>query len=281
MAGLIGTSDISGSLDAKNIVSGVLTSALEMTNLAPLCTSIAVPELTATIPVMTAAAVDEDVEEFEVSEIGGSAFTHVAFDLKKDRVFVAASDEATYKSKAGDPLTIQINSAGVRLANILDKKIVTAFETSPQTGAATLKWDTSANNPLVDLATAVTAILPYTADFVVMPQAVYTEYLQNDFLETTASYAPSEAAGSVAKIPGVELDVYVNDNVTAKSAIVGASNGTPAAIGNGPVKVREWDEATLGARMYQMDVFRQAVAPVFTNSSSTNMSVYAITDLIS
>jgi|LGVE01.1.fsa_nt_gb hypothetical protein len=280
MAGLIGTSDISGSLDAKNIVSGVLTTALEMSNLVSLCTSVSVPELTATIPVMTAAAVDEDVEEFEVSEIGGSAFTHVDFDLKKDRVFVAASDEATYKSKAGDPLTIQINSAGVRLANIMDKKIVAAFETSPQTGGASAQWSDVSANPLLDLATAVAAIRPYKADFIVMPTAVYTDYMQLDFMETTASYAPSEAAGSVAKIPGVELDIYINDNVTAKSAIVGASNGTPAAVGNGPVKVREWDEATLGAKMYQMDVFRQAVAPVFTNSSSLNMSVYAITAIL-
>jgi len=279
MAGLIGTSDISGSLDAKNIVSSVLTTALEMSNLVSLCTQVSVPELTATIPVMTAAAVDEDVEEFEISEIGGSAFTNVDFDLKKDRVFVASSDEATYKSKAGDPLTIQTNSAGVRLANILDKKIVSAFETSPQTGAGTAAWGTVSSNPLVDLATAVAAIRPYKADFVVMPTSVYTDYMQLDFIETTASYIPSEAKGSVAKIPGVELDIYVNDNVTADSAIVGASNGTPAAVGNGPVKVREWDEATLGARMYQMDVFRQAVAPVFTNSSSLNMAVYQITSI--
>ena len=280
MAGLIGTSDISGSLDAKNIVSGVLTAALNLSNLLPLCTQVSVPELTATIPVMTAAAVDEDVEEFEISEIGGSAFTNVDFDLKKDRVFVASSDEATYKSKAGDPLTIQVNSAGVRLANILDKKIATAMQTSPQTSGTGGAWSDPSNNPLIDLATGVVGVRPYKADFVVMPAAVYTKYLQNDFIETTASYNPSEAKGSVAKVPGVELDIYINDDMTAKSILVGSSTGTPVAVGNGPVKVREWDEATLGARMYQMDVFRQAVAPVFTNSSSLNMSVYQVTSVI-
>jgi len=280
MAGLIGTSDISGSLDAKNIVSGVLTAALNLSNLLPLCTQVSVPELTATIPVMTAAAVDEDVEEFEISEIGGSAFTNVDFDLKKDRVFVASSDEATYKSKAGDPLTIQVNSAGVRLANILDKKIATAMQTSPQTSGTGGAWSTASNNPLIDLATGVVGVRPYKADFVVMPSAVYAKYLQNDFIETTATYNPSEAKGSVAKVPGVELDIYINDDMTAKSILVGSSTGTPAAVGNGPVKVREWDEATLGARMYQMDVFRQAVAPVFTNSSSLNMSVYQVTSVI-
>ena len=70
---------------------------------------------------------------------------------------------------------------------------------------------------------------------------------------------------------------WINDNVTANSILVGASNGMPAVVGNGPVKVREWDDGPIGATMYQMDVFRQAVAPVHLNSSSLNMSIYQVT----
>ncbi len=280
MTGIISTDDISGSLDAKNIVLGVLTTALEATNLLPLCASTDVPELVATVPVMTSAGVAEDLGEFESKEVDGSVFTNVDFDLKKDRVYVASSDEATYKSKAGDPLSLQTNSAGIRLANVMDKKIVTAFETSPQTSGTGGAWSTVGNNPLIDLATGTVGCRPYKADFVVMPSAVYTAYLQNEFMETTAAYVPSEAAGSASKVPGLELDIYVNDNVTAKSILVGASNGAPAVVGNGPVKVREWDDGPLGARMYQMDVFRQAVAPVHLNSSSLNMSIYQVTAVI-
>jgi len=280
MTGIISTDDISGSLDAKNIVLGVLTTALEATNLLPLCASTDVPELVATVPVMTSAGVAEDLGEFESKEVDGSVFTNVDFDLKKDRVYVASSDEATYKSKAGDPLSLQTNSAGIRLANVMDKKIVTAFETSPQTSATGGAWDTVTNNPLIDLATGAVGCRPYKADFVVMPSAVYTAYLQNEFMETTAAYVPSEAAGSASKVPGLELDIYVNDNVTAKSILVGASNGAPAVVGNGPVKVREWDDGPLGARMYQMDVFRQSVAPVHLNSSSLNMSIYQVTAVL-
>jgi len=280
MTGIISSADISGSLDAKNIVLGVLTTALEATNLLPLCAQTDVPELVATVPVMTAAAVDEDVGEFQTSDIDGSVFTNVDFDLKKDRVYVASSDEAGYKSKAGDPLKLQTGSAGIRLANVLDKKIVSAFETSPQTSSTGGAWSTVTENPLIDLATAAVGVRPYKADFVVMPSAVYTEYLQNEFMETTAAYVPSEAAGAASKVPGLELDIYVNDNVTAKSILVGASNGMPAVVGNGPVKVREWDDGPIGATMYQMDVFRQAVAPVHLNSSSLNMSIYQVTSVI-
>lgn len=280
MTGIISTDNISGSLDAKNIVLGVLTTALQATNLLPLCASTDVPELVATVPVMTAAGVAEDLGEFESKEVDGSVFTNVDFDLKKDRVFVASSDEATYKSRSGDPLSLQTNSAGIRLANVMDKKIIKAFETSPQTSSTGAIWSTATSNPLIDLATAAVGCDPYKADFVIMPSAVYTAYLQNDFMETTAAYVPSAAKGSAAKVPGLELDIYVNDDVTAKSILVGASNGAPAVVGNGPVKVREWDDGPLGARLYQMDVFRQAVAPVHLNSSSKNMSIYQITAII-
>lgn len=280
MTGIISTDNISGSLDAKNIVLGVLTTALEATNLLPLCAETPVPELVATVPVMTSAGVAEDLGEFESKEVDGSVFTNVDFDLKKDRVYVASSDEATYKSRAGDPLSLQTNSAGIRLANVMDKKIVAAFETSPQTSSTGGAWSTVTNNPLIDLATGAVGCRPYKADFVVMPSDVYTAYLQNDFMETTAAYVPSEAPGSASKVPGLELDIYVNDNVTAKSILVGASNGTPAVVGKGPVNVREWDDGPLGARMYQMDVFRQVVAPVFQNSSSLNMSIYQVTAVL-
>lgn len=280
MPGLIGADDITDSLGAKNIVSGVLTAAVEMSELLKLCASVPVPKLTGTVPVMTSAGVQEDVGEFEVTEIEGSAFTNVAFDLKKDRVFVASSDEAAYKSGAGDPLTLQINSAGLRLASIMDKKIAAALCVDPQNVPGGNAWATITANPLMLLAEAIAKVKPYKADFIVMDPDVYTAYLQLDFMETTAAYSPSNATGSVAKIPGVDLDVYTNSNVTADSALVGCSLGAPAVVGNGPVKVRQWDEPSLGAELYQMDVFRQAKAPVFKNDAGLNMSVCQITALI-
>ena len=50
----------------------------------------------------------------------------------------------------------------------------------------------------------------------------------------------------------------------------------PAVIGNGPVEVRKGDSMALGAMTYQMDVFRQVVAPI-VKVGSLNMSVAAIT----
>ena len=278
--GMIGASQISGSLDAKNIVMGVLQKGIELSNLQVLCGKTPVPELTATIPVATAGAVSEDLKEFESSEIEGSEFTNIDFSLKKDRIKFAVSDEAGYKSKAGDPLAIQKTGGGVQLAAILDKKIATAFETSPQTSGTGAAWDTVTNNPLIDLGTAVAALRPYKADAVCMHSDVWAHYVSNDLIKTAGTGNPPAFSGAVAKVPGLDLDIFVNDNFTATSAVVVATNGMPAVIGNGPVKVRSWDAEELGAKMYQMDVFRQVKAPIYANSSSLNMSVYEVTAVI-
>ena len=278
--GAIGASQISGSLDAKNIVMGVLQKGIELSNLHDLCGAVKVPQLIATIPISTPGAVSEDLEEYEESEIEGGEFTNIDFDLKKDRIKFGVSDEAKYKSKAGDPLSIQKVGGGVQLAATLDKKIATAFETSPQTGATAAAWDTVTNNPLIDLGTAVAALRPYKADAVCMHSDVWAHYIANDLIKTAGTGNPTAFSGAVATVPGLNLDIFVNDNFTATSAVVVATNGMLAVIGNGPVKARNWDSESSGIEMYQMDVFRQVKAPIYTNSSSLNMSVYEVTAVI-
>lgn len=280
MTGLITAPDISGSLGAKNIVMGVLEKGIELSNLVSVVTQCQVPELTGTIPISSAGAITEDLDELEYSDIETGGFTNVDFSLKKDRVKLAVSDEAGYKSKVGDPLTIQKTSAGSALGAILDKKIIAALQTTPQTSATAGAWSTITNNPLADLGLAASKILPYKADFVVMTPAVYAKYLANNFVKDAGQGNPAAMRGAVSKVPALDLDIFVNSQITAKSCIVGASTGVCAALGNGPVKVRNWDDGGLGAKVYQMDVFRQVKAPIFLTSASKNMSVYQVTAVI-
>jgi hypothetical protein len=278
--GMIGASQISGSLDAKNIVMGVLQKGIELSNLQVLCGKTQVPELTATIPIAEAGAVTEDLDEFEHSDIEGATFSNIDFSLKKDRIKFAVSDEAGYKSKAGDPLAIQKTGGGVQLAAILDKKIATAFKTSPQTSATGSAWDTVTNNPLEDIGKAVAALRPYKADALCLHSDVYAHYVANDLVKEAGTGNPVAFKDAVMKVPGLDLDVFINDNFTNKNAVVVATNGMPAVIGNGPVKVRSWDDEGLGAKLYQMDVFRQVKAPIYKTSGSLNMAVYEITAVI-
>ena len=278
--GIIGANQIDGTLDAKNIVMGVLQKGIELSNLEVLCGRTPVPKLTATVVVATAGAVTEDLGEFEESDVEGADFASVAFDLKKDRIKFAVSDEAGYKSEAGDPLEIQKVGGGVQLAAVLDKKIATAIEISPQTAATGAAWDTVTNNPLVDIGKAAAALGPYKADAICMHSDVWAHYLANDLVKDAGTGNPAAMKGAVGRVPGLDLEIFVNDHFTATSATVVATNGMPAVIGNGPVKVREWEANSAGAKMYQMDVFRQVKAPIFKTSGDLNMAAYEITAVI-
>jgi len=277
--GIIQASHISGSLDAKNIVMGVLKKQIELSNLSELCAQTQVPELTATIPLQTIMEGFTDLNEWEETEVKGSEFSNIDFLLKKDRVKIAVSDESRFRSKAGDPLGLQKDAAGTRLASYLDAKVVTALQTSPQTAGTLAIWSTATNNPLKDLARAVAACKPYKADFIIMPNDVWVQFAGNDYIKNLMTGNPGNLGNALAFIPGLNLKIYVNDNVTAKSCIVGASGCPAAVLGNGPVKVRQWDSPK-GGEIYQIDVFRQVKAPIIANASSLNQGVYQTTGVI-
>jgi hypothetical protein len=275
MAGIITPSNIDGSLDAKNIAMRVLKGAIELTDLAPMCASVQVPELVATVPVYSVPAGNEDLEPMEESDIEGSEFTNVDFGLKKDRVKVAVTDEARYKSRAGDPLTLQIGGASDRLAQILNKKIVTAANTTPQTSAGA-DWS-GANNPIADIATAVAALRPYKADYCLMGSTAFANYTTHFDIATN-----TQLGNAMAVVPGYNIPIMVSteidDVIDGAAAVVVASKAPGMVIGNGPVKVRRKDLMS-GAEVYQIDVWREVVSNIHDTGSSTNKAVYKLTGL--
>jgi len=277
MGGLTTATDISGSLDAKNIVLGVLQKQLEISDLVKLGVQVSVPELTATIPIQSIPEGDEDLKEWEYGLVAGSDFTNVSFDLKKDRVKLGVSDEARYKSKAGDPLALQKTASASRLAYILDKKVVAALQTSPQTGAVIGVWNSG--HPLADIGTAIAALRPFKADFCIMTPAVWAIYCGNADITGSGNLGAAEKAGALVKVPGYNIDIYVCSFLTAKTVIVGASQAPAFAYGVGPVKVRQEDKME-GGEVWQIDVFRQCVAPILKTSGSLNMAAYVLTSVI-
>lgn len=276
MAGAILASSISGSLDAKNIVLGVLTRQLELSNLEALAIKAQVPELTGTIPVYVPGTADEDLGEWQTSEINGGTFAHVDFVLKKDRIKLAVSTEARHRSKAGDPLAIQKSSGAMSLAAKLDKKIAQALEVDPQTSAAGDSWVEPTHNPLADIATAVGNLRPWPADYIIMRSEVWAAYAANEYTAKYSVSAPQNVKGVIATVPGFNLPIYINDDITAKTVIVGCSAAPSVVLGQGPVEVSEEQVDTSG-RIYQMDVFRQAKAPIMKDDSGKNVAAYQLT----
>jgi hypothetical protein len=283
MPGIVDTDAISGSLDSGTLVSDVLHTMINVSSLYSLCRPVPVPNLTGTIPISKGSmTIAQDLEEFERSDVETAEFTYASFSLKKDRAVLAVSDEAKRKSRAGDPLVIQKEDAATNLAAILDKKVITALQTSPQTGATAGAWSTVTNNPMADFATAVAAVKPYKADFVIMPSAVWAKWIANDLYKNIVSYGDTpKLEGAVSRVPGLGLDIFVDTEgyMTAKSVLVGASKAC-AAYGYGDVEINTERDNNLGAEIYYMDVYRQVLGPIFKNASNLNKAVYQVTAVI-
>lgn len=270
---------ISGYLDRAEILRGVLAEGFALSNVVSLLDQVDVPNLDGSIPIYHPGGADEDLDELETSDINGGYFTNVVFNLKKDRVKLAASDEAKFRSRGGDPLQIQISGAGQDLADKLDKKTIAAFDTSPQTGSASAPWSTTTNSIYYDLTTAIQACKPYKANFVVMAEDTFSAYCQNETLLKLSYGTPSVLAGAVGRVPGLGLDIFTDSRVTAGAAFVGASKYC-AILGKGPAKIGTTDDRNAGAVIYVSDVWRQVKAPIYKNASGLNKALYKITGLV-
>lgn len=270
---------ISGYLDRADILRGVLAEGFALSNVVSLLDQVDVPNLDGSIPIYHPGGADEDLDELETSDINGGYFTNVVFNLKKDRVKLAASDEAKFRSRGGDPLQIQISGAGQDLADKLDKKTIAAFDTNPQTGSASAPWSTTTNSIYYDLTTAIQACKPYKANFVVMAEDTFSAYCQNETLLKLSYGTPSVLAGAVGRVPGLGLDIFTDSRVTPGAAFVGASKYC-AILGKGPAKIGTTDDRNAGAVIYVSDVWRQVKAPIYTNESGLNKALYKITGLV-
>lgn len=270
---------ISGYLDRADILRGVLAEGFALSNVVSLLDQVDVPNLDGSIPIYHPGGADEDLDELETSDINGGYFTNVVFNLKKDRVKLAASDEAKFRSRGGDPLQIQISGAGQDLADKLDKKTIAAFDTSPQTGAASAPWSTTTNSIYYDLTTAIQACKPYKANFVVMAEDTFSAYCQNETLLKLSYGTPSVLAGAVGRVPGLGLDIFTDSRVTPGAAFVGASKYC-AILGKGPAKIGTTDDRNAGAVIYVSDVWRQVKAPIYKNANGLNKALYKITGLV-
>jgi hypothetical protein len=282
MPGVTTATSINGVLDAnaKKILTNVMKESVEMSGVSQLLQRVPVPNLVGSIPVASAGSVDEDLDEFEHSDVNGGKFYNLEYNLKKDRVKLMSSDEAEIKSLKGSPLSIQISASAMQLSATLDKKSAEALDTAPQTVSAATLWDTSTNNIYKEISRAKALMKPYKPDAIIMTQDVYDAYISNDTLLTLATGNPTVMQNSEGIMPGTSLNVFVDDNITAKSAILCKSQ-VCGAIGQGPVKARQWDDGDSGAKVYQYDVFRQAKDCIFKNASNKNMAAVQITGLIS
>ena len=278
-SGIIGINQIAGSWSARQIFGQVWKAAVEKSVLADarICPTMNMKKLRATIPLMGNLAVQSQLEEFEHAVTSNATPAGVDITLYKDRVRVSVSDEATMDSDVGDPLMLQKGQASSELAGNLESLIATQIATTPQTLGAAVDWGSV--SPLAAIGSMVNTLRPYRASAVVMTPAAHAEYVQAITGGTGAIYLGGRAEDlerGIMTVPGYGLPVFVSESLADASANSFAviANDVPGVIlGQGGVKVREWDDQDLGARVYQYDIWRTPLSNLRQTSSTTNLGI--------
>jgi hypothetical protein len=274
-SGVIGYGQISGSWTARKIFGDVWKAATEMSMLVDprVCPTMSMKKLRATIPLMGNLAVQSQLVEFEHAVTKNATPAGVDITLYKDRVKLAVSDESVMESDVGDPLMIQKSAAAAELAENLETLIATQIATTPQT-ATTADWDSV--SPIKTIGGMVGTLSPYRATAVVMDPDPFAQYVAALASSTYSIGSPEDLAKGIARVPGYNIPVFPSKpfgDASGNAVAVISANCPGVILGQGGVKVREWDNPELGAKEYQYDVWRTPLSNLRQTSSTTNKGI--------
>jgi len=256
------------SIEAVTILDEVLGLARPQYKLRQACRLVRMDSLTANIDIATALAGQEKVPPMVEAEMSAQAFTRVSFDLWKNVVHVALSDEAM-KRAAHDILALHVADAARDLARMENKQIAAELPSATDQAAGGA-WDamttppTSDNNPFTDLLTAFNALegSGYPADWAAMHPQVWEAFITNSFVKDLvhAGIASVGADGGRFTIPGwPAVRVLVDYAVTPSTSCYVLSSDAPALVlGDGPTEAAHYRDEKAG---YDAYVIRQWLQP--------------------
>jgi hypothetical protein len=261
----------------REIIADVLTEAQKIANLdtPTVVKSYQIPGLHAQIPLMTSVSVYENVAELASSEPVAASFSSVDIDMKKDRIKLAISDEAALENAVVNAFELQIQSAAQGLAQSMDSQIATALTTTPQAGA---ELALSTDNVFKTIAAAVALIAPAKVSAMAMTQATFLNILATTELRSAMSVQNADGTITLPGLPNIPVVLSDNIPLTADKdgRILFVSNEVPAAIKlTGAIKTRAYDDESVGATVFQSDVFR-AVKSNIKQKGSVNAGVVSV-----
>lgn len=255
-AQLITPADISG-IEAVTILDEVLGLARPQYSLRGLCRLIRMDALTARIDVATKLAGREKVPPLVEAELSAQDYTTVDFDLWKNVVHVALSDEAMKKA-AHDILGLHVGDAARDLSRMENKQI--SEELATATEAAGADWGTATNNPFDDIVPEVTTIEGngYPVDWIAAHPLVWGDYFANPFVRGSLQ-GVQLPAGKTFQVPGLPGVRGVSDSqLTSTSAYVGSSAAPAIVLGEGPTEAARYRDEKAG---YDAYIIRQWLQP--------------------
>ena len=262
-------------IEAVTILDEVMGLARPLYKLRPICRPIRMDSLTARIDVATALAGQEKVPALVEAEIAAEAYTKVDFDLWKNVVHVALSDEAVKKA-AHDILGLHVSDAARDLARMENKQIVEIAEACTEMASTVVYADwglmtsppDSDTNPMLAIQASMQAIEAkgYEPDFVAMHPTLWGKFIQNSYVRDLvhAGIATIGAAGGQFTLPGFPtVKVYVDYALTetptgSLGPLVGSTSAPALVLGQGPTEAAKYRNEVAG---YDAYIIRQWLEP--------------------
>ena len=255
-AQLIQPGDVAG-IEAVTILDEVLGLASPQYVLRQVCRPVRMDSLTARVDIATKLAGQERVPPLVEAELSAQSYTTVEFDLWKNVVHIAVSDEARRKA-AHDILGLHASDAARDLARMENKQV--AEELATATDVAGSDWGNAANNPYEDIVGAITTIEGggYPVDFVAADPLVWADFLSNPFVKGTMR-GVQYPAGRVFPVPGLPGVTGYSDGALPDTVAYVGSRAAPALVfGEGPTEAARYRDEKAG---YDAYVIRQWLQP--------------------
>ena len=255
-AQMIQPGDISA-IEAVTILDEVLGLAIPQYVLRNVCRPVRMDSLTARVDVATALAGQEKVPPLVEAEIVAEAYTAVDFDLWKNVVHVAMSDEARKKA-AHDILGLHVSDAARDLVRMENKQIDEELDTA--TDVAGTDWGTDTNNPYADIVGVMTTIegAGHPVDAIVAHPLVWGDFFGNPYVkgQLRGEVLPGGRIFAVPGLPGVRG--YSDFACLNTSAFVLSTSAPALVLGDGPTEAARYRDEKAG---YDAYIIRQWLQP--------------------
>ena len=270
-AQLITPEDIS-EIESVTVLDEVLGLARPQYNLRDMCRMIRMASLTQRIDVATGLTGQEKVPPLVEAEISAQAYTPVNFDLWKNVVPVALSDESVKKA-AHDIMNLHVNGAAKDLARMENKQIKEIAEacTEKVSGTAYSDWSAmtsgvSDTNPLVAILASMNYIRGkgHEPNFMAMHPTLWMKFITNTHIHGMVKSGLMSPALKQLTLPGyptvkVLIDAALTETPTASlGPLVGSSSAPALVLGEGPTEAAKYRNEPAG---YYAHIIRQWLEP--------------------
>jgi len=255
-AQMIAPSDISA-IEAVTILDEVLGLAVPQYVLRNVCRPVRMDSLTARVDIATALAGKEKVPPLVEAELSAEAYSKVDFDLWKNVVHVAISDEARKKA-AHDILGLHVSDAARDLVRMENKQIDEALDGA--TDVAGADWGDTTKNPYNDIVPAMATIegAGYPVDAIVANPLVWGDFFGNPFVkgQLQGQVMPGGRIFNLPGLPGVRG--YSDFACLSTIAFVLSTSAPALVMGEGPTEAARYRDEKAG---YDAYIIRQWLQP--------------------